>query len=115
MTCSWMCEYLVYSTYSRSLTLISFLTSSNPTSPNYRKYLTVQEVNDLFAPSNESVSAVRNWLQSAGISADRVSLSSNKQWLQFDGAADEVENLLGTQYFIYTHATNGRTHLGCEQ
>ncbi|GAM43459.1 hypothetical protein TCE0_050f18291 [Talaromyces pinophilus] len=88
---------------------------SNPNSPNYRKYLTVYEVNNLFAPSEGAVSAVRSWLEGAGIIAERVSLSANKQWLQFDGDAEEVERLLGTEYYIYTHEDSGRTHLGCEE
>ncbi|EED12678.1 alkaline serine protease AorO, putative [Talaromyces stipitatus ATCC 10500] len=88
---------------------------SNPYSPNYRKYLTVHEVNDLFAPAESAVSAVRNWLEGAGIASDRVSQSTNKQWLQFDGDAEELERLLGTEYYIYTHASSGRTHLGCEE
>ena len=89
--------------------------SSNPNSPNYRKYLNVHEVNDLFAPAKDAVSAVRDWLENAGIAADRVTQSANKQWLQFDGDAEEVESLLGTEYYIYTHDTSGRSHLGCEE
>lgn len=77
--------------------------------------MTVHEVNDFFAPSEKAVSAVRTWLANAGIASDRVSLSANKQWLQFDGHADEVERLLGTEYYIYTHEDSGRTHLGCEE
>lgn len=92
-----------------------YLESSNPNSPNYRKYMTVHEINDLFAPAKETVSAVRTWLEGAGISSDRVALSTNKQWLQFDGDAEEVERMLGTEYYIYTHETSGRTHLGCEE
>ncbi|CRG91570.1 hypothetical protein PISL3812_08620 [Talaromyces islandicus] len=88
---------------------------SNPESPNYRKYLNVHEVNDLFAPAMDAVSAVRDWLENAGIAADRVTQSANKQWLQFDGDAEEVESLLGTEYYIYTHETSGRSHLGCEK
>lgn len=77
--------------------------------------MTVHEVNDLFAPSEGAVSAVRSWLEGAGITAERVSLSANKQWLQFDGDAEEVERLLGTEYYLYTNEDSGRTHLGCEE
>lgn len=52
---------------------------SNPTSPNYGKHLTASEVIQLFAPRNESVEAVRDWLVSAGIPAGMISQSRNKQ------------------------------------
>lgn len=77
--------------------------------------MSVHEVNDLFAPSEDAVSAVRSWLEGAGIAAERVTQSANKQWLQFDGDAAEVERLLNTEYYIYTHAESGRTHLACEE
>lgn len=77
--------------------------------------MSVHEVNELFAPAEEAVSTVRTWLEGAGIAAERVTQSANKQWLQFDGEAEEVERLLGTEYYIYTHDTSGRTHLACEE
>ncbi|KAL1985429.1 hypothetical protein VTN96DRAFT_7872 [Rasamsonia emersonii] len=84
-------------------------------SPNYGKYYTAEEVHDLFAPSEDSVAAVRNWLESAGIASDRISQSHNKQWIQFDADAEEVERLLHTEYYIYDSEETGKSHLGCEE
>jgi tripeptidyl-peptidase-1 len=75
----------------------------------------VDEVHDLFAPSAESVAAVRAWLQEAGIAEDRVSHSVNKQWIQFDAQTHEAEELLKTKFHFYEHSRNGRTSLGCDE
>jgi tripeptidyl-peptidase-1 len=91
------------------------LSRSDHRSPSFRKFYTVDEINELFAPAKESVSAVRDWLESAGIAGPRVSQSANKQWLQFDGDAEEVERLFGTEYYIYNDDVSGKSYLGCEK
>ena len=53
--------------------------SSNPKSPNYGEHMTAEEVIDFFAPEQYRVDLVMEWLSEAGISADRLSLSTNKQ------------------------------------
>lgn len=73
---------------------------SDPNSPRYGQYFSVEEVHDLFAPSQETVDQVRTWLESEGISADRISQSSNKQWLQLDLSVVEAETLLRTNYYL---------------
>lgn len=72
-------------------------------------------MHDLFAPSNEAVENVRAWIESAGIAPGRISQSYNKQWLQFDAHASEVEQLLQTEYYIYSHADTGSTHVTCHE
>ncbi|KAJ5670945.1 hypothetical protein N7507_000072 [Penicillium longicatenatum] len=88
---------------------------SNPSSSRYGKHMSESEVHDLFAPSDESVDTVRSWLESFGISKDRISQSVNKQWIQFDAGADELEKLLHTEYYIYSHADTGRSHVACRE
>lgn len=73
------------------------------------------QVHDLFAPSQESVDGVRSWLESSGVASDRISQSTNKQWVQFDAAADELETLLQAKYYIFTHAETGRDHVACRE
>lgn len=75
----------------------------------------MEEIHELFAPAEDAVSAVRGWLESAGVAADRISQSVNKQWIQFDADAEEAERLLGTEYYIYTHGQTGRSHVGCNE
>ncbi|KAL5364711.1 peptidase S8/S53 domain-containing protein [Aspergillus floccosus] len=84
-------------------------------SSRYGQYLSAEEVHELFAPSQKGVDDVRAWLESAGISADRVSQSVNKQWLQFDADATEVEKLFRTKYYLYSHSGTGRSHVACRE
>ncbi|KAF3768143.1 subtilisin-like protein [Cryphonectria parasitica EP155] len=80
---------------------------SNPASPRFGKHLSADEVIDLFAPSETSVAAVMDWLTASGISADRLSLSANKQWIQFDAQTHEVEDILFADFYVFTDVTTG--------
>jgi tripeptidyl-peptidase-1 len=88
---------------------------SHPESANFGKHLSVQEVNDLFAPSEDAVNIVRAWLESAGIHASRVSQSVNKQWLQFDAKTSEAEELLNTKYHLYDHDVIDSAGIACDE
>jgi tripeptidyl-peptidase-1 len=77
--------------------------------------MTADEVHDLFAPSKDSVDSVRSWLEHSGIDTGRISQSANKQWLQFDANIDEIERLLRTEYYLYSHAGTGRSHVACRE
>ncbi|KAI0018743.1 subtilisin-like protein [Xylariomycetidae sp. FL0641] len=76
---------------------------SNPESANYGKHMTSEEVIDFFAPQQSSIDAVTDWLTSSGISKDRIGLSVNKQWIQFDATAGEVEELLFADFHVWQH------------
>ncbi|KAJ5569507.1 uncharacterized protein N7459_008937 [Penicillium hispanicum] len=88
---------------------------SDPASSHYGRHMTTAEIHDIFAPSRESVDSVRSWLVSVGITADRVSQSANKQWIQFDADASELERLLRTEYYIYSHSETGRSHVASRE
>ncbi|KAJ6261590.1 Tripeptidyl-peptidase [Drechslerella dactyloides] len=88
---------------------------SDPVSPKYGKHLSHAQVIDMFAPSDESREVVLHWLHSFGINRDRVSVSRNKQWIQFDARVVEAEALLDTTYHIYEHGPSGRVNVACEQ
>ena len=51
---------------------------SHPESPKYAQHFTPMEVVDTFAPSEETISAVTNWLIDSGFSRDRLGLSANR-------------------------------------
>ncbi|EME43885.1 hypothetical protein DOTSEDRAFT_151445 [Dothistroma septosporum NZE10] len=88
---------------------------SDPKSGNYGNYLTAEEIHDFFAPSKDSVDAVRSWLEKAGVEADRISQSVNKQWVQLDLSAWEAESLLQTKYHFFEHADSGKSTIGCDE
>ena len=86
---------------------------SHPESPNYAQHFTPMEVIDTFAPSEETISAVTNWLVDSGFSHDRLRLSANKGWIHLNASTSEVENLLNAEYHVYTHPS-GDTQIGEE-
>ena len=87
---------------------------SHPDSPSFGKHYTPQEIAHTFAPSNETIEAVTEWLYSAGIPLDRVSKSQSLGWLSFDATVAEAEDLLQTKYHRYTHGS-GSVQLACDQ
>ncbi|KAK4550782.1 Tripeptidyl-peptidase sed1 [Oleoguttula mirabilis] len=88
---------------------------SHPESAKYGKHYSVEEVTEIFAPAEDTVQSVRGWLQSAGIDAERISQSVNKQWLQFDAKTSEVEELLKSQYHFYEHGSLGSASIACDE
>ncbi|KAH7038297.1 peptidase S8/S53 domain-containing protein [Microdochium trichocladiopsis] len=79
------------------------LAISDKTSEHYGKHMTAEEVIDFFAPPQSLVDAVADWVSSAGISRERIGHSANKQWLQFDATAKEVEELLYAEFHVWQH------------
>ena len=86
---------------------------SHPESPNYGRHWTAKQVAETFAPAQESVDAVSEWLRNSGIAADRIRRSQSLGWLQFDATVAEAEALLKTKYHLHRHET-GKPHIGCD-
>ena len=85
---------------------------SHPASEKYGQHWSTKKVAETFAPSQESVDAVLVWLETSGISPERVSTSQSMGWLTFDATVAEAEKLLKTEYFVHRHET-GKPHVGC--
>lgn len=58
---------------------------------------------------------VIGWLVSGGISAERISLSANKQWIQFDAHAHEMEDILFADFYIFEHASTGTKNVAVDE
>ncbi|KAI4726541.1 aorsin [Aureobasidium sp. EXF-10728] len=82
-------------------------------SPNYGKYYTAEQVNEIFAPAKASIDSVMDWLASHNVNG--ISLSANKQWLQFDAPVEVAEKLFKTDYHVYEHATSGGKNVACDE
>lgn len=76
---------------------------SHPESPSYGKHYTPAEIVDTFAPSDETITAVTNWLIDSGFAPNRLRLSANKGWILLEATASEVEDLLKAEYHVYSH------------
>ncbi|OAA56464.1 family S53 protease-like protein [Cordyceps fumosorosea ARSEF 2679] len=79
---------------------------SNPSSENYGKWLSQDEVAKYTAPAEGSVDAVKSWLAAHGIS--ETSQPTN-DWIEFTAPVSQMESLLGTQYEWFTHDESGIT------
>jgi tripeptidyl-peptidase-1 len=91
------------------------MNSSHPDSPNYGKHWTSEQVISAFAPADNTVSSVREWLHSNGIADARISHTENRGWLAFVATGKEMENLLKTEYYEYMDKKSGETVVACEQ
>jgi subtilase family serine protease len=87
---------------------------SHPESPKYGQYWTQDEIHDLFAPAEETIQAVREWLQMFGIDDSRIVHSDNKGWLAFDATVEEAEKLLLTEYYEHEHRHSSNVRVGCD-
>lgn len=74
----------------------------------------MSQIADFFAPQQESIDSVHNWLVSSGIDSSRIVLSHGKNWINFEASIAEVESLLKTEYKIYRH-DSGQDHIACEE
>ncbi|KAJ7445217.1 subtilisin-like protein [Mycena galericulata] len=87
------------------------LSVSDPHSPSFAQHWSPEKVVEVFAPADETTTAVTAWLADAGF-ADRMRVAHNKAWIHLDNATvDEVEQLLGAEYNVYIHES-GEEHAG---
>lgn len=88
---------------------------SMPSSPNFGKHWSSEEVIEAFKPSDDTVETVRQWLIKAGISAKQITHSDNKAWLAFDASAKQMESLLHTEYHEYEDIRTGGVLPACDR
>jgi tripeptidyl-peptidase-1 len=86
---------------------------SHPSSPNYGKHLSAEEVHSLFAPAEASFNAVKNWLLDSGLDESDILHYENKGWLGLDIPASRAEDLLNTEYYEYEEKASSH-RIGCD-
>lgn len=87
---------------------------SHPDSDRFGEHWNAKKVAETFAPSQETVDAVKAWLDGAGISDERIEQSQSLGWLNFDATVSEVEDLLKTKYHEYVHPS-GSSQVACTE
>ncbi|KAJ6031227.1 subtilisin-like protein [Penicillium herquei] len=85
---------------------------SHPDSPRYGKYWSSDEVHDMFAPSEEAVESIRQWLEASGIHSSRVVHSDNKGWIAFDAYTHEAERLFLAEFYEHKHVATSSMKIG---
>jgi tripeptidyl-peptidase-1 len=61
------------------------------------------------------VEAVRSWLTSAGVPAERIRQSQGLSWLLFNASVGEAESLFHTKYHSWSHEESGELHVACDE
>lgn len=84
---------------------------AHPASPNYGNHYSPEQIAKTFAPSRESIAAVKEWLEGSGFTG-RMRLSPSSGWIDVNATAKEAEALLDAEYHVYRHST-GAEHV-CE-
>ncbi|KAJ7739828.1 subtilisin-like protein [Mycena metata] len=84
----------------------ALLDVSTPSSANYGKHLTLDEVNAYAAPSAAALTAVQNWLSSNNVNATS---TGSGDWLTATVSIAQANTLLGANYQTFQH-TSGRTY-----
>lgn len=85
---------------------------SHPESPSYGKHMTAAEVTEAFAPSDETIVSVVQWMSEFGLLPDRLRLTQSKGWVEVNATIAEVEELLNTEYHAYIHPESGMEQIG---
>ena len=79
----------------------------NPSSPNYRRYLTPKQFGQRFGMSSNDLNKVITWLQLQGFTNIKVANSRNE--VSFDGTVAQVEYAFNVQ--MHHYLVNGAVHL----
>ena len=87
---------------------------SDPQSPNYGKHWSLEDVREYFAPSDESVKAVKEWLIESGIYSEQIEQSDDRAWIGIDIPARQAEKLLGAEYHEHD-AMDDSIRIGCDE
>ncbi|KAF4783301.1 Pro-kumamolisin [Colletotrichum scovillei] len=72
---------------------------SDPDSPNYGKYLTAAQVNDMFKPAEASVKAIQTWLANENVTD--VSYTDNGRFVNFATNVGTANKMLGATFAYY--------------
>lgn len=88
---------------------------SHPSSANYGKHLSKEEVHAIFAPADETVDTVMSWLLGTGLfNESDIIQYKNKGWLAIDMPVKHAESLFGTEYYEH-EMSNGDIKIGCDE
>ena len=68
---------------------------TDKSSPNFRKWLTPQQIGDRYGLAREDLAAIQNWLQSHGFSVDHT--YENGMVIAFSGTAGQIRDAFHTQ------------------
>ncbi|KAB5595344.1 Tripeptidyl-peptidase I [Ceratobasidium theobromae] len=80
---------------------------SDPNHPRYGQHLSAEEVNELIAPHEDSLSRVDEWLSSHGFEVSTLERSAGRDWVNVVVPVSKAEELLDAEYSIWEHTESG--------
>lgn len=86
---------------------------SDPDSPSFGKHWTTEQIHAKFAPSDNTIEAVKSWLEESGFHRDEIAESASRGWLKVDMPVHRAESLFRTEYFELDHG-DGDLRVGCD-
>ncbi|KAF8592730.1 subtilisin-like protein [Ramaria rubella] len=82
---------------------------SDPDSPRYGQHLSKEHVQELAAPSPQGLSAVNDWLLSAGFDLNSVIRSPSLNWVKLKTSVQQAEEMLNTTYHVWKNSKTGES------
>eukprot|EP00761_Pharyngomonas_kirbyi_P013604 gb/GECH01013633.1/.p1 GENE.gb/GECH01013633.1/~~gb/GECH01013633.1/.p1 ORF type:complete len:821 (+),score=178.25 gb/GECH01013633.1/:1-2463(+) len=80
-----------------------FWSVSDPYSPEYGNFMSLDQITQLIQPSEASLSSVYDWLESYGIKSEHVELTASKDFISVNVPISTAEKLLDTQVYSFQH------------
>ena len=88
---------------------------SHPESASFGQHWTSQQIVEEFAPTDESLSAVKHWLTEEGLPEEEIFYSADKSWIKVQTTVQKAQELLKTQYHVFEDTANGHKQLACDK
>jgi subtilase family serine protease len=79
----------------------------DPSSPQYRRYLTPQQIAERFGPTEQDYQAVVTFSQANGLEVSDT--HADRTLLRVDGTVADIEKAFHVTMLVYTHPTEART------
>jgi len=86
-----------------------FWERTNPSSPTWRQWLSLEELTELITPADSVIATARAWLLSAGI-VD-VHLTASRDFLVVRTTVAKATQLLNAEFSQWRHTATGRLHV----
>eukprot|EP01098_Paradermamoeba_levis_P014139 TRINITY_DN6651_c0_g1_i2.p1 TRINITY_DN6651_c0_g1~~TRINITY_DN6651_c0_g1_i2.p1 ORF type:complete len:124 (+),score=36.39 TRINITY_DN6651_c0_g1_i2:179-550(+) len=81
-----------------------FWAVSDPKSPQYGQYLSLDELTTLIAPEQQSLDQIESWLADHDVVGCKK--ATTRDFLHCEARAEKVEEMLNTKFFEFVHSQN---------
>ncbi|GJJ07162.1 hypothetical protein Clacol_001362 [Clathrus columnatus] len=82
---------------------------SDPKSPRYGHHLSLQEVQSLLKPTNDTLYAVDNWLEMHEFDTTTLERSPTFDWIKVETTIRKAEEMLNTKYHVWKNINTNET------